>query len=273
MMKECLKEADYKIATIEWLVDKGHINGDAVLINELPVNNFNRRADLVVANGKLHAFEIKSDADSLSRLSGQIETYLSFFDKVTVVCSPKYTSRALMMLPESVQILELNNNHNDKKIMKMIRRGKTKKISSPFYYLSFVEKKTLRTSLKEQGLEYNQGESRISMCRKFDSLPQKTWRSITLKYLKSKYKKTHDAFFSVNRKEFTVDDLILLSPKSNINLFEAKREENKECFFNANNDLLMKEKLKDFGIDISENLYKLGFYDSKSIHVIPKLKR
>lgn len=273
MMKEPLKEADYKIATIEWLVDKGHINGDAVLINELPVNNFNRRADLVVANGKLHAFEIKSDADSLARLNGQIETYLSFFDKVTVVCSPKYTSKALRMLPDAVQILELNNNGEHNNIMKMVRRGKTKIITSSYNYLSFVEKKILRASLKKQGLPLSQRESRISMCKKLDSLPQKKWRDITLAYLKNKYKNTHDAFFSVKRENFTIDELILLSPQNTINIIEKIEKEDDITHFGINKKSLTNEKIDSIGIDISENLYKLGFNNSKPMRVIPKLKR
>jgi len=84
-----LNEGDIKAAVIDRLFASAALS-DAVLINEMVIANWSRRADLVVANGKLHAFEIKSDFDSLRRLQGQVETYLSRFDKVTVVCTPKF---------------------------------------------------------------------------------------------------------------------------------------------------------------------------------------
>jgi len=272
-MKDLLKEADYKITTIKWLIEKGYVDSDAVLINELPVDNFNRRADLVVANGKLHAFEIKSDADSLIRLSGQIETYLSFFDKVTVVCSPKYTKKALMTLPKEVQILQLNIDSKNNKIIKMVQRGKVNKIKCPVHFLSFVEKKVLLSELKKKGLVYNTHENRRTISSKFNKLPQNTWRNITLNYLKSKYKLTHNAFFSKIKNEISIDDLKLLSPKSTIDKEIEKNIATCNAIIKTDNESLNQEKIEKFGMDISKNLCKFGFFNNKQTRVIPRLKK
>ncbi|MDC5230955.1 sce7726 family protein, partial [Acinetobacter baumannii] len=46
-------------------------------ISELFINNFTCRADLVMANGQLSVFEIKSKFDTLDRLPTQIKNYVS----------------------------------------------------------------------------------------------------------------------------------------------------------------------------------------------------
>jgi hypothetical protein len=57
------------------------------------------RIDVAVVNGALHAFEIKSDCDSLDRLEGQIEQYSRIFDFVTIVCGKKLFSAAKELVP------------------------------------------------------------------------------------------------------------------------------------------------------------------------------
>lgn len=75
---------------------------------ELPIANFSRRVDLVMANGSLSGFEIKSKKDSLQRLVGQIETYKLYFEKVTVVCATKHLSNVKEMVSSEVGIWEFN---------------------------------------------------------------------------------------------------------------------------------------------------------------------
>lgn len=197
-----LKEIDYKCITIDWLIAKGELHADAVLINELPVDSFARRADIVVANGKLQAFEIKSDADSLARLQGQISTYLNFFDKVTLVCSPKFSLKALELLPESVEILELVNK-NGKHTLKYKRRGHTKLVSSHKEFLSFATKRFLIQFLRSRGIEAHPKDSHFTIYQKAALLPKSVWRSATLNYLKERYKSTFQHFIE-NRSDITL---------------------------------------------------------------------
>lgn len=58
------------------------------------------RADVAVINGSLHAFEIKSDSDSLERLPGQIEAYRGVFEYVTLVCGRRLIERARTKVPD-----------------------------------------------------------------------------------------------------------------------------------------------------------------------------
>ncbi|QXA16568.1 sce7726 family protein [Aeromonas sp. FDAARGOS 1403] len=269
-MKEILKEADYKVATIEWIIKKGFLDNDSVLINELPVDNFSRRADLVIANGKLHAIEIKSDADSLSRLSGQIDTYISFFDKVTVVCSQKYTQRALNILPERVELIELKTDRNNNIVLKVKRRGKTISITDPTRYLSFVEKRFLVSSIRQLGLTCSIGESRSSLYNKLNCFPRSTWREISLKYLKDKYRATSDLFLSSVRERASYNNLHLLRPQLNNKCcsLDDSSLELPDNYWEVNDSC--EKRVSELGIDISECMYKYGFVPTHPVKVIPR---
>ncbi len=58
------------------------------------------RADLSkVVNGSLHGYEIKSDADTLTRLPTQAKCYNTLFDQMTLVAAPRHIERAITMVP------------------------------------------------------------------------------------------------------------------------------------------------------------------------------
>lgn len=103
-MAELRTETAIKAALIDRLFLKGEVCSDAVLISEMVVDSWARRADVVLANGKLSAFEIKSDFDSLARLPGQLETYCALFERVVVVIAPRFLKRVEEMAPEGVGI-------------------------------------------------------------------------------------------------------------------------------------------------------------------------
>lgn len=57
------------------------------------------RADVAVINGALHAYEIKSDSDSLNRLPSQMKAYEGVFEYVTLVCGSRLLERARAEIP------------------------------------------------------------------------------------------------------------------------------------------------------------------------------
>jgi hypothetical protein len=69
------------------------------------------RADVAVINGFLHAYEIKSDSDSLERLPSQIDAYQGVFEYVTLVCGRRLLERARTAIPKwwGLQKAELKN--------------------------------------------------------------------------------------------------------------------------------------------------------------------
>jgi hypothetical protein len=69
-----------------------------LIVEEFGCNS--ARADVAVINGSLHAFEIKSDSDSLERLPSQVEAYRGVFDYVTLVCGCRLLERARATVPD-----------------------------------------------------------------------------------------------------------------------------------------------------------------------------
>ena len=70
-----------------------------VFIEELGLCRGQVRVDLSVVNGLLHGYEIKSDRDSLRRLSTQVELYGKVFDRATLVVGNRHLTEVLDVLP------------------------------------------------------------------------------------------------------------------------------------------------------------------------------
>lgn len=75
-------------------------DGHSVVVDELGVCNGLSVIDVAVINGSLHAFEIKSDADTLARLPKQVEHYNKVFDYATIVVNGKYVNRVVALIPD-----------------------------------------------------------------------------------------------------------------------------------------------------------------------------
>jgi len=67
------------------------------------------RVDLVVVTDRLEAYEIKSDADSLTRLPTQAQMYSRVFERVTLVCAARHIQRALTIVPDWWTVLEVTH--------------------------------------------------------------------------------------------------------------------------------------------------------------------
>lgn len=88
-----------------WVISsKQHAPSD-VFVDEMCIVDKTCRADLVHANGKLTGFEVKSEADSLSRWPHQMDAYLRIFDEVWLCCHRKHAVRALDESIKSVGII------------------------------------------------------------------------------------------------------------------------------------------------------------------------
>ncbi|MDO6708819.1 sce7726 family protein [Photobacterium sp. 1_MG-2023] len=268
MSNKQLKETDYKALVIDWLLNKGQLNNESVLINELPVSNFKRRADLVVVNGTLHAIEIKSDTDNLYRLDGQIKTYLDFFDKVTLICSSKFTEKAKNILPKEVSIVELKYKNNSPQFI-IKNRGKIVRVTDCKKYLSFVDKQSIKRFLKNEGIEFQSDISRNGLYEKISMIPQNRWQLFVTDYLKAKYKSTYDKFI-INRKSKTRNfDLKNLSPNKNPDCKDNANQEYIEWPQSEYTSRIKENESVNF-IDVTKRFSRSGFNPNGKVKVIPR---
>lgn len=85
----------------------------AILLEEFHVPSGRTRADLVLVNGHLCGFEIKSDQDTLRRLSYQARHFSAVFDRMTLIVGWRYAAQAMRMVPAwwGVQLVEQGHRH------------------------------------------------------------------------------------------------------------------------------------------------------------------
>jgi hypothetical protein len=82
------------------------------IIEELGVEHGAARMDVVVINGVLHGYEIKSDRDTLLRLPEQMGIYNSVFDQITLVVGKSHLHDAINLVPDwwGVMIAKIDCN-------------------------------------------------------------------------------------------------------------------------------------------------------------------
>ncbi len=73
--------------------------GGFLIVEELALCQNKARADLVLINGSLNGFEIKSDRDRFDRLKQQGAVYSNCFDTISLVVGAKHRVRALKCAP------------------------------------------------------------------------------------------------------------------------------------------------------------------------------
>ena len=131
---------------VEKLILDGWVGADDVLIHEMVVGDNERRADIVVANGHLTAFELKSEADTLDRVAGQVESYRRHLEKVFVVIDKKFNRTIRPAIPKSVGIWVVDNGR-----IKEERKAQRRLLSKEAA-LSLLHVNDLKALLRENGI-------------------------------------------------------------------------------------------------------------------------
>ncbi|RZI80735.1 MAG: hypothetical protein EOP38_21590 [Rubrivivax sp.] len=155
----------------------------ASFISEMFLDNFARRADLIVANGKLAAYEIKTARDSLERLDGQLATYLKLFEQVTVVCDARHVSGVLEATSPQVGIWSISNFGE----IQVIRASKSRSLYGIGPWLSFLPVDELRAFARLRGMKAT--GSRADLLEALQCVPTGPARAFVLAYLKRRHQR------------------------------------------------------------------------------------
>lgn len=151
-----MNEADIRRQLIEQLA-KSPAGVDAAFISEMFLADYSRRADLIMANGKLSVFEIKSGRDNLERLDGQLTSYLKYFEQVTVVCAMKHLKGVLAAAPKTVGVWSVS----DSGMINVERKGKILKVADKQTWLSFLPVAEIKSLLRESALPTNGNREKL----------------------------------------------------------------------------------------------------------------
>lgn len=208
-----IREKAIKAALVDWLFEKGMFN-DAILMSEMVIANWSRRADLAIANGRLCAFEIKSDGDSLKRLPGQVDSFSAHFDKVTVVAVSKFVPSILKDYPTHVGVLEIYTSGGSIKF-RQARAGRLVENRDFFRLSTFLTKSEIVKLLRRNGYKLSLEASRRQLIESVSKLPLKQVKAFVLECVKARYSETSHAFFESRAIQGSLDSLRLLSKSEN----------------------------------------------------------
>ncbi len=95
-----MNDAHIRAATKQALFLEHRGDAETVIFEELGIQHGLSRIDLAVVNGELHGFELKSDQDTLARLSEQADAYARVFDRVTLVVGERHLRHAVEVVPD-----------------------------------------------------------------------------------------------------------------------------------------------------------------------------
>lgn len=180
-MKEvgALNEKRIKTLLARHLRDTGEAKGARVL-RELCVAGFSRRADVVLVNGNLAAFEIKGENDNLARLPGQISTFSDYFEFLTIVCASRHTENVLATVPASVGVWEVTGEQID-----VVRSAAELPKQDKSIWLSYLPVRALSAFLSQQGIKAH-GRQRDRLLAAAEGIPTEDVRQAALTHLKSR---------------------------------------------------------------------------------------
>lgn len=122
-MNMMLRDSDIR-PVLRRLVQKLEANSsDTVVIEELGLSRGAARVDLAVVSCTMHAYEIKSDADSLRRLSKQAAHYGKCFERVSLVLGQKHVGLARQVVPSWWGLMQVGLG-GDGPVIRTLRKGR-----------------------------------------------------------------------------------------------------------------------------------------------------
>jgi hypothetical protein len=246
-----LLEPEIKALVLDYLKNNGSLINGASVISELTLDGFSRRVDLALVNKKhLIAFEIKSEADSLDRLSGQIEKYSEYFDKVIVVAAPKHINAIMKTVPEHVAVWEIAYMQ-----IKVKRRGKIVLIKDKGKLIDLMKANELLKLSNKLGLS-TESKNRRSSEKRLQKASVRTLREAAIQYVINRFSMTSSLFWKgVGNDKILPKHIELLSPyREERQSLKAAKEE-RESFWN------------NLAKSFSEDRYLIELSQKKNKHI------
>lgn len=209
-VKPELREPELKAALIDGLFNEGMVDEQSVIVSEMPVSGMSRRADLVLANGRLLAFEIKSDGDKMNRLEGQLATYQRSFEGVVVICGSRHAANVLRSTDSTVGVFVVEERGHGGSTM--LRKPHIRHLDASAA-LQHMHGRDLYRLLRRVGMTIPDLTDRSSLEKVARNLPAATLRAAAISAIKERYRTPYTDFISTRDGSCTLNALPSLRRK------------------------------------------------------------
>lgn len=143
-----VSEVELRDALRERLV--GMLGQQALIIEELGIENGTARIDMAVIGDGLSGYEIKSDFDNSYRLYNQIHSYNRVFEHIYIVTGPQSGEEIEPFLPSWWGIMRAKRDSEGVVTLWELRAPKHNSGVDPYSLLSFLK----REELNQLGIQY-----------------------------------------------------------------------------------------------------------------------
>lgn len=137
-----MKESQIKTTLIDYLLSTNKTPLQ-FLKPEVRFADGRRRADLVIIDDYLQAFEIKSNFDNLLKLKDQVSDYSKCFEMLWIVTTKKHLTNVIKTCPKSIGILIIKNGK-----VTEFRTATIRKKLSKFSLLKMINSHNIKLKLK-----------------------------------------------------------------------------------------------------------------------------
>lgn len=204
-----MSEGDLRLALARLLVQENRAK-KPILAIEARYGFGDRRADFVMLDDFTHAFEIKSDIDTLTRLDEQISEYVATFDFVSVVTTELHLSKVRSIIPSKVGILVARNH-----VLKKVRKAQQNKRLSKHHLVASISMETMSLSLPNRKRRVSRQELE-AFCLKNQTLAE--LRRLFFVELHNRFGETSGQFLEETDSDIQEEDLLMLRRVTRLSL-------------------------------------------------------
>lgn len=184
-------ELQMKAILLKHFLDRGIVEYNTTILNEYTFAAFERRIDFaLLANEKLIGVEIKSEFDSLVRLSSQLDVYNNYFDKVVIFVAYKHLDKTLELANKREEIYVLKDGKVTQHRKGLLVRPKVK-----LNYIQMMRKNELVKLCNHFGIKC-ESESRKLLEESAKNVSLKNLREAAFLSIKKRNKKKNEVFWS-----------------------------------------------------------------------------
>jgi hypothetical protein len=192
-----MRELKAKELVISYLL-KNHKHD--IAIPEITIGKNNSvRSDIFVLNGDITIYEIKTEADTLTRLDNQLKYYRQYANKIYVVVDKKFLNK--LSIDESIGIYELKQNG-----IKLVREAISCTIHTDNYfdYWWTVEYKMILKGIRgfSKITNYEDGKKALK-----NMLTDEEIKNLTLFRLKERYEKESNKIKDAITNRLNLEDI------------------------------------------------------------------